>query len=348
MGDPGVDQVGVGRARRRDREGLLTEQSPVAETGVAIPAVRVEDPQLRPSARWTRAVPGHDHLRPLADDITAEPDPVPPGQLQADPRRLLEHIPEALRKPGGFDDDEQGLRMTGERRQATQTFGHPGPRAPGTPPSLESVRPARGRKIQDEGIDDASLEQRADHGQPLVERGGRQQHEPLEPDTPGDRLDRVEAPREIDIARDPSGGLRLREQPQREGGRPARPVPPDGHAPRPRKAAGPQDRIERREPRSDDRGCPGRSRHRRLERQRSDRERPGHCAARLPGRPPPGRRSRAGGAGPGSLLPAGTRGSGSPAGLERLQRRAQRAVVCHVLMIEQMFYFSRGDTSESG
>lgn len=66
----------------------LGKQGLEAETGVALPAVRVEDPEDRPATRWPRPVPGDGHLRPLADDVPAEPDPRPSDEFEPETGRL--------------------------------------------------------------------------------------------------------------------------------------------------------------------------------------------------------------------------------------------------------------------
>jgi hypothetical protein len=45
------------------------------EATVTLPAVRVEDLERRPAARWAIAIAGDQRLGPLADDVPSEPDP---------------------------------------------------------------------------------------------------------------------------------------------------------------------------------------------------------------------------------------------------------------------------------
>jgi hypothetical protein len=54
---------------------LLDEEVVPAEAGVTLTAVRVEDPERRPTPRWAVAVPGDQRLRALADDVASETDP---------------------------------------------------------------------------------------------------------------------------------------------------------------------------------------------------------------------------------------------------------------------------------
>lgn len=56
--------------------GELVDQEVVpAETGVALPTVRVDDPECRPPSRRAIAVPGDECVRALADDVAPETDP---------------------------------------------------------------------------------------------------------------------------------------------------------------------------------------------------------------------------------------------------------------------------------
>ena len=73
----------------------LREELGMAEAGVALPAVGVEDPQRRPPPWWAGAVARDDHLRSLADDVPSEPDPRSTGQLEADPGCLADRGIEA-------------------------------------------------------------------------------------------------------------------------------------------------------------------------------------------------------------------------------------------------------------
>jgi hypothetical protein len=80
----GVDRVELG------------EELGVAEAGVALSAVGVEDPQRRPPPGWTGAIARDDHLRSLADDVSSEPNPRSTGELEADPGRLADGCREPM------------------------------------------------------------------------------------------------------------------------------------------------------------------------------------------------------------------------------------------------------------
>jgi hypothetical protein len=73
---------------------------------------------------------------------------------------------------------------------------------------------------------------------------GAEHHEPLEVDTPRDRLDRVERPGRVEIGDHRPAGLCLGAEPQGEGRLAARDVALQRRRGRARQAAGPQDRIE--------------------------------------------------------------------------------------------------------
>jgi hypothetical protein len=68
--------------------GGVGEERLVEEAGIPAATLCVQDPELRPPPWRARSVPGDDHLRSLADDVSPEPDPRPLGQLQPEPGRL--------------------------------------------------------------------------------------------------------------------------------------------------------------------------------------------------------------------------------------------------------------------
>ena len=70
-------------------DGGLTEQEVrAAKTGVPFTALGVEDPEGRPLTRGPVSIAGDHGLRALADDVAPEPDPGPPGELQAESGRF--------------------------------------------------------------------------------------------------------------------------------------------------------------------------------------------------------------------------------------------------------------------
>ncbi len=90
---------------------------------------------------------------------------------------------------------------------------------------------------------------------------GAEHHEPLEVDAPRDRLDRVERPGRVEVGDHRPASLRLGAEPQGEGRLATRDVAFQRRRGRAWQAAGPQDRVERREARRHDRHEPIERRH---------------------------------------------------------------------------------------
>ena len=84
-----------------------------AEAGVALTALRVEDPELRPPAGRAVSVAGDGHLRPLADDVAPEPDPRPAGELETNAARLGNGSRQTGRQAGWLEGNEERLGATG-------------------------------------------------------------------------------------------------------------------------------------------------------------------------------------------------------------------------------------------
>ena len=63
---------------------VVAEEVVATEAGVALPTLRVEDPEGGPLPRRAVAIAGDQRLGPLTDDVAPEPDPRPPGKLEAD------------------------------------------------------------------------------------------------------------------------------------------------------------------------------------------------------------------------------------------------------------------------
>lgn len=224
--------------------GFIKQEVVPAETGVTLATLRVQDPERRPAPRRAVAVPGDQYLRTLADDVAPEADPRAPGKLQAQARRFGHGTRQTAVRSGRLQHDEQRLRSPGECGEPTEPIGDDG-------------RTIRGRKtpagqVQDEQIHRAPGQQRATDGQALTKRLRSDDHEPLQMDAPGDRLDRIETAREIKPGHNGARGLGLRGKSQDEGGPAAGAVTADGDARRARQPAGSQDRVERREPGLDD------------------------------------------------------------------------------------------------
>ncbi len=228
--------------------GLIDQQGVPGETRVPLAALRVEDPEGRPTPRRTVAVVRDERLRALADDVATEPDPRSPSQLEPDAGRLVDGGREAAGGPtavaGCIEDQQQGLRAPGERGESMESVGDPGRLVgPG--------QPAPGQ-VEDQQVDRPPCQQAAGDRQALVEAGRRDDHEPLESDAAGDGLDRVEAARQVEPGHDRALRLCLRCDAQAQGRPSAGAGAPDRDAGRSREAAGAEDRIERGEAGADD------------------------------------------------------------------------------------------------
>jgi hypothetical protein len=220
-----------------DRGGWIGGEEVVpAEAGVTFTALRVEDPERRPAPRRAVAVAGHQRLGALADDVPSEPDPCAPSELQAEPGRAGHRARQVAGQTGRLEHHEERLRAPGQGRQPVEPIGQTGRTVRG--------RQAAGGQVQDEQIDRAPGQQRAADGQRFVERLGSDHHQPLEPDAAGDRLDRVEAPGEVDPGHDGTGRLGLRGQPVGKRGPAARAVTTKRDARRARQAAWAQDGVQ--------------------------------------------------------------------------------------------------------
>ncbi len=113
----------MGRGRVVGRRGEGVDQECVAgKTRVPFATLGVEDPERRAAPRRPVAVVRHERLRALADDVATQADPRPTGQLQADPGRFGDRGRETPREPGRIQDQEQGLRATGERGQSVESI----------------------------------------------------------------------------------------------------------------------------------------------------------------------------------------------------------------------------------
>ena len=175
--------IGGWAAGRFERSEIRRELPP-AEAGVTLTALRVEDPERRPSPRRAVAVSGDQRLRALAHDVATEADPRAPSELQAESGGLGHGGGQAATGTERLEDDEDRVRAPGEGREATEPVGEAG----------RAVRggEAAAGQIQDEQVHRAAGEQRATDGQPLVEGGRGDDDEPLEADAAGDGLHRVE------------------------------------------------------------------------------------------------------------------------------------------------------------
>jgi len=263
--------------------GRIVEEVRAAEARVALAALGVEDPELRPPPRRAEPVAGDGHLRLLANDVASKPDPRPAGELEAEAGRFRDGGREAGGEARRLEGHEQRLRPTGEGREAAQPVGDlRGGRA--------GVR-AR-RQVDDEQVDRSAGEQRPGDREALVERVRRQDHEPVEPNAASDGLDRVEGAGKVQPGDDRAIGLGLRGEAEGERRLARAGVAAEGDAGAPGQPAGAEDRVERGEAGPDDPLDAGPRRLRgslvlvrqRRRRQRPDDPRSCRSPARLEGR----------------------------------------------------------------
>jgi hypothetical protein len=165
--------------------GGVDEQGVPGETRVPLAALGVEDPEARRPARPAIAVVGDERLGDLTDDVATQADPVPAGELQADAGRLVDRGRQPATETRGIEHEQERLRPARQGGEAMEPVGD-------LRWGIAAGEPAAGQ-IQDEQVHRATGEQAAGDRQALVEAGRRDHHEPLEADTAGDRLDRVEA-----------------------------------------------------------------------------------------------------------------------------------------------------------
>jgi hypothetical protein len=198
----------------------------VAEAGVALTTLRVEDPQVRLPSRRAGAVPGDDHPGPLTDHVATEPDPGATGELQADGRGLADGARQArVTDPGRtgrvagrwLKDDDGDARPPGERREA----GEPVAERCASPGSPDG-------KVQDDQVDRPAREELAGDLEPFPQRSRRHQQEPVELDAARHGLDRIEARGEVHPGDDRTRRLGRRGKPEGEGGPAAREIATEG------------------------------------------------------------------------------------------------------------------------
>jgi hypothetical protein len=224
--------------------GLVDQQGVPDETGVPLAALGVEDAEGRPAPRRTVAVVRDERLGALADDVAAEADPRAARQLEPDPGRLGDRGREAAGESRGVEDQQQRLGATGECRESMESIGDPrGSVGPGQPTAGQ---------VEDEQVDRSTSQEAPRDAQALVEAGRGDDHEPLEADAAGDRLDGVKAARQVEPGDDRPGSLGLGGDAQAEGRPAAGSLPADGDTGRLREPARTEDGIERSEPGADD------------------------------------------------------------------------------------------------
>jgi hypothetical protein len=222
---------------------LIAEKVRAVEAAVALAALGVEDPELRPPARRPEPVAGDRHVRSLADDVAPEPDPCSARELEAKAGRFGDGGLEPPQEARWLEGDEERFRPTSERGETAQPFGDAGRGRAG-------VRTRR--KVDDEQVDRSTGEESAGDRQAFVERLGRQDDEPIQADAAGDCLDRIEAPGEIQPGDDRAVDLGLGSDPQGEGRLARARLATQGDARAAGQPARAEDRIQLRKARVDD------------------------------------------------------------------------------------------------
>ena len=218
----------------------LAQERLAPQAGVSLAAVRIEDSERRPPAGWAGPVTGDDHLRSLADDVPPEANPRSTGQLETDSRRLADGSGHGRDEPRRLQDHERDSGPSGQRREPAEAVG-----------DARGAFDAR-LEIDDEEIHRPAREQRAGDRETLVRVARREDHEPLRPDAASDGLHRIEGRREVHPGHDRARGLGLRDEPQGERRPATREITPEREAHPAGQAAGPEDRVEGREPGRED------------------------------------------------------------------------------------------------
>jgi hypothetical protein len=227
------------RSSRLNQPQFIGEELGMAEAGVALSAVGVEDLQRRPPPWWAGAVARDDHLRSLADDVASEADPRSPGELQPDAGRLADGRGQPARSLGAgarrwLEHDERDPGPSRKRGETAESIAESRSR---------NARPSAGQ-VDDEQVHRPAGEQRAGDRQALLGLGRGQDDEPLRLHAAGDCLHGIERRREVQPGRDRACRLGLRDEPQGQRGPAARDVATDREAHPARDAAGAEDGIE--------------------------------------------------------------------------------------------------------
>ena len=214
---------------------VVAEEVVAGETTVPLPSLRVEDPELCPPPRRAVPVAGDRHLRPLADDVAAQPDPRSAGELETNTGRLGHGGRQAGSQTRWLEGDEERLGAAGEGGEATEPIGDAGG---GRTPVLSQ------RQVDDEKIDRSTGEEGTGDRQALVHRLRGQDDKPVEADAAGDGFDRIESAGQIEPGDDRPVDLGLRREPEGESRLARARIAPERDARTAWQAARPEDRIE--------------------------------------------------------------------------------------------------------
>ncbi len=309
----------AGRRGRLGDAGWVAQQLLADEARVPGAALRVQDLEVRATARRPVVVTCHRHRAALANHVPAQPDPAGPLQLETQAARLLDGGRQPPPKRVRLHDHEQRPGAPRERGEAAQPVAHAH--------AADRRVPAVGQ-VDDEEVHRPGREERSREREGLLEVDGGEHDEPFRADPAGDGLHGIEGPGEVEPGDDRARRLRLGREPQGEGGLARRGVPAQGDRGGARQPAHAEDGVEGGEPRGHDAAVRVRSRLRRARRgagsQRDQvRETGVHPAGRhRPGRPAASARARARPRRPGpGRLPAAELRHPSEPGASRGPRR---------------------------
>jgi hypothetical protein len=231
------DLRSAGDARPACPQRAFSQKLVPRQAGIAQPALRVQDPQLRCSTGWREPIPRHANLGPLPHHVSSQSDPRSAAQLQPQRSNLGKGTGQGGWKARRLKDEQLNAGSTGQSRQSAESLpkGRCRYRSP-----LQRLE----RQVQQQQVDGSILEEHRRHRQRLLERTRRQNDQPVEPDAPSHGLDWVQASGQIQIRHDPAGRLRLSHCLQRESGLAAGPIAVQGSGRGARQTAQPEDRIQ--------------------------------------------------------------------------------------------------------
>jgi len=207
------------------------------QAGIAQPALRVQDPQLRRSPGRRKPIPRHEGLGPLPNHISAQSNPRPPTQLQSQRRDLGKRARQGRRKTRRLQNQQLNAGSSGQRSQSAE--------------ALDQIRRRYGRplqrphrQVQQQQIHGSVLEEHRRHCQRFLQRARRQDDQPVQLDSPRHGLNRIQASGQIQIRHDPARRLSLSSGLQREGRLAAGSITVQGSGRGAWQAAQPKDRVQ--------------------------------------------------------------------------------------------------------
>jgi hypothetical protein len=225
----------TGRSARPRHRFHLSQQLVAGQASVPQPALRVQDPQLRRAPRRPEAILRDAHLHPLPDDLPPELHPRPPAQLQPQRRHLGQGAGQTIGQTGRLQHHQPDAGLSDQCRQPVQALAQHRRRGP--------ARLSRGQ-VQQKQIHGPVLQQQSRHRQGFLDRSRRQDHQPVQPDSLSRRLDRVQAPAQIQAGGYAARRLGLGDGPQGQCRLAAAGAATDSRGRGARQAAQSQDRIE--------------------------------------------------------------------------------------------------------